>query len=197
MKNGLILAASLAVVTTILSTAPTIPSGAATGTSAEESVYTATFSVAEEEKIITPGGTTSADLPEINSWGFDSWIFLRVSVPVYPADEVELEPGEVAGEWIPILTFNAGEGWEVVEKELTECMLTTVWFYTTTVAHNQHFTPLIEDWCMTNFRVRNGICGDHTYTEITERLNETMVERFSLQADGISGTAEELWQMVF
>ena len=58
------------------------------------------------------------------------------------------------------------------------------------------YTTLFDSWTLTNFKVRNGICGQHTYSEITEAVNSSSLERYSLQSDGISGTPAQLWEMV-
>lgn len=127
----------------------------------------------------------------------NSWLFICVSVPCYPATEVELEPDvQVSGEYIPVLTFDPNPGWEVVEETMEDGLLTTVYYYDTPVPVGEQYTPLFLEWEMTNFRVHNGICGEHTYKEITDVVNSSGLERYSLQSDGISGSPEDLWSMV-
>lgn len=185
-RSILTIAASLAVITTILSTAPTI-TGETTAYAAE-SRYTATFKTAEPEKVIVPGGSTSADLPNTVTWGFSSWLFMYVSVPVFPTDEVELEADVIAGDYVPVLTFTPNPGWEIVEEYLKDGVLHTVYFYNEPVKAGADYTPLFDTWSMTNFKVHNGQCGNHTYAEIIEKVNESGMDRYSLQSDGINGT---------
>ena len=193
-RSFLTIAASLTVVATILSSAPTI-SDAASSTTAE-SRYSASFIVQQPEKIVVPGEETSAELPSVIDWGFNSWTFLVSRIPCFPADEVELEPDVVAGEYVPVLTFDLNPGWEVVEEKLEDGILTTVWFYSETIPAGSTYTPLFDSWSMTNFKVHSGICGSHTYAEIIEAVNSSGLERYSLQSDGISGTPAQLWEMV-
>lgn len=196
-RSFLTIAAFLTVVATILSSAPTISDAATTAASnTAESRYTATFHSAPEEKVITPGGEASADLPEVNDWGFNSHLFLVSRIPCFPTSEVELEPDVVAGEYVPVLTFDPNPEWVKVTEELEDGVLTTVYFYTSPVGEGEQYTPLFDSWTLTNFKVRNGVCGLHSYSEIIEKVNEAGLERFSLQSDNISGTPAQLWEMV-
>ena len=192
-KSFLTIGLSLALMTTILSTAPTI-SDAASNTA--ESTYTASFIVQQPEKTVVPGEETSAELPSVSDWGFNSWTFLVSRIPCFPTNEVELEPDVVAGEYVPVLTFEPNEGWEVVEETLSDGILTTVYFFSDPIPAGSTYTPLFDSWSMTNFKVHSGVCGQHTYSEITEAVNSSSLERYSLQSDGISGTPAQLWEMV-
>ena len=159
------------------------------------SSYTASFKVISEPQTVVPGGASSLDLPTSNSWGFDSWLFFEVSIPTFDADTVELDE-KMDGDHIPVLTFTPNEGWIKIEESEGDGILTTVWFYSTPVGADQPLSPLLDEWVLTNFRVRNGICGEHTYSEIIDAANRAEVTRYSLQADGISGDPETLWNMV-
>ena len=163
--------------------------------SASTSQYSASFHIAEERNIV-PGGTACAGFPITNTWGFDSWLFMEVSIPTFNASEIVLEPGEEYGPHVPVLTFTPNPGWTRIEDIKGNGVWTSVWLYSEPVDANQPFTPLFDDWTMTNFRVRNGQCGVHTYTEIIASANRATVKRYSLQADGISGNPETLWSMV-
>ena len=196
-RSFLTIAASLTVVATILSSAPTISDEARAAEPTAASTYTASFIVAPEERVVTPGGEASAELPTVSTWGFNSWTFLVSRIPCFSTNEVELEADvQPTGDWVPILTFEPNEGWEVVEEDLTDGALTTVYFYSTPIAEGEQFTPLSDSWSMTNFKVHSGICGSHTYAEIIDAVNASGLERFSLQSDGISGTPAQLWEMV-
>ena len=189
MKRTLLAAALVGLLATgCTHTVPTPTAAAAT------SSYTATMKVAEPQ-VAVPGGASSLDLPTTNFWGFDSWLFFEISVPVFDRDEVELDD-PMEGDHIPVLTFNPNEGWELIEENEADGVLTTVWFYSTPVAADAAFSPLFDEWTLTNFRVRNGQCGSHTYSEIVAAANEARVTRYSLQADGISGEPAVLWSMV-
>ena len=164
---------------------------ASTTPSTATSCYTASFKVAQTA---LPGDESSLDLPKANSWGYDSYIFFEVSIPVFSRDEVELdEPME--GDQIPVLTFMPNEGWTRIEENTEGGVWRTVWFYSFPVASGAGFPPLFDEWTLTNFRVRNGICGEHTYSEIIEAANRAQVKRYSLQAV-MDGTPETLWGMV-
>ena len=196
-KSFLTIAASLAVMTTILSSAQTISDASTTAASTTaESRYTANFTVAPEGRVVAPGGEASGDLPDSNTWGFLSWLFIRASVPVFRTSEVELEKDVEAGSYVPVLTFDPNPGWEVVEETLTDGVLTTVYFYSEPIPADSTYTPLFDSWTMTNFKVHSGVCGQHTYSEIIEAVNSSSLERFSLQSDNISGTPQDLWSMV-
>lgn len=198
-RSFLTIAASLTVVATILSSAPTISDAASstTASTTAESTYTASFTVQQPEKIVVPGEETSAELPSVSDWGFNSWTFLVSRIPCFPTNDVELEPDvQVSGEYVPVLSFEMNDGWEVVEETLSDGVLTTVYFYSTPIAEGEQFTPLFDSWSMTNFKVHSGVCGQHTYSEITEAVNSSSLERYSLQSDGISGTPAQLWEMV-
>lgn len=197
-KSFLTIGLSLALMTTILSSAPTISDAATTAVSnTAESTYTASFTVAPEERVVMPGEETSAELPSVSDWGFNSWTFLVSRIPCFPADEVELVADvQPTGDRVPVLTFEPNEGWEVVEESLSDGVLTTVYFYSTPIAEGEQFTPLFDSWSMTNFKVHSGICGSHTYSEIIEKVNEAGLERYSLQSDGITGTPAQLWEML-
>ena len=119
-RSFLTIAASLTVVATILSSAPTISDAASSTTASNtaESRYTATFKVQKPEKIVVPGEETSAELPEVNDWGFNSHLFIVSRIPCFLVDEVELEPDvQVSGEYVPVLTFDPNPGWEIVEEK--------------------------------------------------------------------------------
>ena len=193
-KSFLTIGLSLALMTTILSTAPTI-SDAASSTTAE-SRYSASFTVQKPEKVVTPSGSTTADLPEVNDWGFNSHLFIVSRIPCFPTNEVELEPDVEAGDWVPVLTFEPNPGWVSICEEIKDGILTTVYFYSEPIPADSTYTPLFDSWSMTNFKVHSGVCGQHTYSEITEAVNSSSLERFSLQSDGISGTPAQLWEMV-
>lgn len=198
-KSFLTIAASLAVTAVFLSSAPTISDAASSTTASNtaESRYSASFTVQKPEKIVTPGVSTTADLPEVNDWGFNSHLFIVSRIPCFPTSEVELEPDvQPTGDWVPVLTFEPNPGWEVVEETLSDGVLTTVYFYSTPIAEGEQFTPLFDSWSMTNFKVHSGVCGQHTYSEIIDAVNSSSLERFSLQSDGISGTPSQLWEMV-
>ena len=197
-RSFLTIAASLTVVATILSSAPTISDAASnTASTTAKSTYTASFTVQQPEKIVVPGEETSAELPSVSDWGFNSWTFLVSRIPCFPTSEVELEPDvQVSGDWVPVLTFEPNEGWEVVEEKLEDGILTTVYFYSEPIPAGSTYTPLFDSWSMTNFKVHSGICGSHTYAEIIEAVNSSGLERYSLQADGISGAPAQLWEMV-
>ena len=141
-----------------------------------------------------PGDESSLNLPTSNSWGYDSWLFFEVSIPTLPADTVELDE-QMEGNQIPVLTFTPNPGWTRIEETTEGGVWHTVYFYSTPVDADQPFTPLFDEWTLTNFRVRNGICGSHTYSEIIEAANEARVTRYSLQAV-MDGDPETLWNMV-
>lgn len=193
-KSFLTIGLSLALITTVLNSSPIISNEAAASNTAE-STYTASFTVKQPEKVVVPGGETSGNLPEVNDWGFNSHLFIVSRIPCFLVDEVELEPDVVAGEYIPVLTFDPNPGWEVVEEKLEDGLLTTFWFYNTPVNDGAHYTPLFDSWTLTNFKVHSGICGSHTYAEIIDAVNSSGLERFSLQSDGISGSPQDLWSM--
>lgn len=195
-KSFLTIAASLAVTAIFLSSAPTISDEARAAEPTAASTYTASFTVAPEPKVVTPGGETSGDLPDINSWGFNSYLFIVSHIPVFERSEVELEPDVVAREYVPVLTFEPNDGWEILEEKLEDDVLTTIYFYTSSVGEGEQFTPLFSSWTMTNFKVHSGVCGSHTYGEIIDAVNSAGLERYSLQSDGISGTPSQLWSMV-
>lgn len=194
-KCFLTMAISTMVVGLILSGAPTITDTGSTTmvkNQMAQSIYTARFRVATE---ISPGGNAAAGLPEVNTWGFDSWVFMAASVPCFPRAEVELETDVVAGDYVPVLTFTPSPGWTLVEEEYGS-IWRSVWMLSTPMEADGDFPPLFHTWHMTNFRVRNGVCGEHSYAEITAAMNRATIQRYSLQADGIDGTAMELWRMV-
>lgn len=197
-RSFLTIAASLTVVATILSSAPTISDAATTAASTTaESTYTASFTVQQPEKIVVPGEETSAELPSVSDWGFNSWTFLVSRIQCFKTSEVELEADvQPTGDWVPILTFEPNEGWEVVEETLSDGILTTVYFFSEPIPSGSTYTPLFDSWTLTNFKVHSGICGSHTYSEIIDTVNASGLERFSLQSDGISGTPAQLWEMV-
>jgi hypothetical protein len=115
---------------------------------------------------------------------------------VFNRDEVELDE-QMEGKQIPVLTFTPNEGWTRIEEKTDGGVWNTVWFYSfPVVASGTAFPPLFDEWTLTNFRVRNGICGKHTYSEIIDAANSALVTRYSLQADGISGEPAVLWGMV-
>jgi len=102
----------------------------------------------------------------------------------------------MVGEQIPVLTFTPNEVWTRIEETTEAGVWHTVWFYSFPVASGAGFPPLFDEWTLTNFRVVNGICGEHTYTEILEAANEASITHYRLQADGISGEPATLWGMV-
>ena len=81
----------------------------------------------------------------------------------------------------PALTFTPHEGWELAGKIGDQTVCHSVWFYTSPVDADQSFTLLFSEWNMPYFRVRSGVCGERTYTEIVEETNEAIVTRSSLQ----------------
>ena len=59
---------------------------------------------------ITPAGVVEADLPDKNTWGFDSWGFMEVRVPTISKSKVILDE-EIESEEIPVLQFVPNDGW--------------------------------------------------------------------------------------
>ena len=53
---------------------------------------------------ITPAGAVEADLPRVNTWGFDSWVFMEVKIPTFEREKVILDE-EIEGDEIPVLQF--------------------------------------------------------------------------------------------
>lgn len=195
MKRTILVTATLVglLATGCTHTVPTPTTTAADLTTATSS-YTAAFKVVSEPQTALPGDESSLSLPTSNSWGYDSYLFFEVSIPVFSRDEVELdEPME--GDQIPVLTFTPNLGWTRIEEKTEGGVWRTVWFYSSPVNTDQPFPPLFDEWTLTNFRVRNGICGEHTYSEIIEAANSALVKRYSLQAV-MDGTPETLWGMV-
>ncbi len=188
-KSFLTMATSTMVVGMILSGAPTIKD--ADGMMVQ-SVYSARFRVAAE---ISPGGDAAARLPGANTWSFDSWVFFSVSIPCFPRAEVELELDVVAWDYVPVLSFEPKDCWTLVEEEYG-FEWRSVWMLSTPVEADAAFPPLFYTWSMTNFHVRNGLCGEYSYGEIMEAMNRAKVQRYSLQSDGIDGDAQKLWRMV-
>lgn len=66
---------------------------------------------------ISPGGDVAAALPEMNTWGFNSWVIMDVSIPTFAASEVEPEADVVAGDWVPVLTFGPSPSWTLVQED--------------------------------------------------------------------------------
>ena len=189
MKRTLLAAlAGLLITCTACTSTPT-----ADKPSTATSQYTVTMKVVEPQAAV-PGGASSLDLPNSNSWGYDSWLFFEVSIPVFDRSEVELDE-PMDGDQIPVLTFTPNEGWTRIEQNEADGVLTTVWFYSTPVSAGVSFSPLFNEWTLTNFHIRNGICGSHTYSEIIDAANKAVVHRYSLQAV-MDGTPETLWSMV-
>ena len=195
-KSFFTIAASLAITSIFLSSAPTIGDESRAAEPTATSTYTASLHTAPKERSVAPGGEASAELPSVSDWGFNSWTFFVSRIPCFPVNEVELEADVVAGEWVPVLTFTPNDGWEVVEEGLEDGILTTVYFFSEPIPEGSTYTPLFDSWSMTNFKVHSGVCGSHTYAEITAAVNSSGLERYSLQSDGISGTPEQLWSMV-
>ena len=195
-KSFFTIAASLAITSIFLSSAPTISDESIAAEPTATSTYTASLHTAPKERSVAPGGEASAELPSVSDWGFNSWTFFVSSIPCFPVNEVELEADVVAGEWVPVLTFTPNDGWEVVEEGLEDGILATVYFFSEPIPAGSTYTPLFDSWSMTNFKVHSGVCGSHTYAEITAAVNSSGLERYSLQSDGISGTPEQLWSMV-
>jgi len=196
-RSFLTIAASLTVVATILSSAPTISDEARAAEPTATSTYTVTFHTAPKERSVAPGEETSAELPSVSDWGFNSWTFLVSRIPCFSVTEVELEKNvQPTGDWVPVLTFDLNPGWEIVEETLSDGILTTVYFFSEPIPSGSTYTPLFDSWSMTNFKVHSGVCGSHTYAEIIEAVNSSGLERYSLQSDNISGTPAQLWEMV-
>lgn len=174
----------------IISTARTIPAE----THTQISSYSASFRTVDEQEL-SPGGSASSGLPVKNEWGFNSWLFMEVEIPVFSREAVQLDE-PMDGKKIPVLTFEPNDGWVLVEEDWSSDIWRSVWFYSAPVPTGSSFTPLFGAWDMTNFRVRNGMCGTTSYKEICEKAEQAVVRRHSLQADGISGDPETLWSMV-
>ena len=51
-----------------------------------------------------------ANLPDKNTWGFDSWVFMVVKIPTITRDSVILDE-EIEGDEIPVLQFIPNDGW--------------------------------------------------------------------------------------
>ena len=193
----LIIAISLFLTILIVGSAPIISPESKAVTETQSTRYIASFHVEKpRDSVISPGGSTAAGLPEKNDWGFNSWLFMEVSVPFFPLSEIEVESGVEAGEYVPVLTFLPSSDWVLFEEEIDGGFWRTIWFYSKSISVGQHFSPLFDSWNMTNFRVRNGVCGQHSYQEITAALNMATVQRYSLQSDGIAGDPAVLWSLL-
>ena len=141
---------------------------------------------------IAPAGAVEADLPDKNTWGFDSWVFMEVRIPTIARDAVILDE-EFEGEEIPVLQFVPNDGWtHLLDEDGAQ-----VWFYEEVVPDGASFTPLFSEWTMTNFRIANNMSGETTSEELEALMNQNEVKRYCIQSEGFLDEAPEiLWSMV-
>ena len=130
---------------------------------------------------IIPGGTAEANLPSENTWGFDYWVFMEIYIPSLPRDLIAVDE-EIEGDEIPVLRFDANEGWtHFLDEEGSQ-----IWFYETPVPEGETFTPLFSEWIVTDFHIRNGMSGSTPAEEIEDLMNQNEVKRYCMQSEGIS-----------
>ena len=141
---------------------------------------------------IVPAGVVEADLPDKNTWDFDSWVFMEVKIPTIARDAVILDE-EIEGEEIPVLQFIPNDGWtHLLDEEGAQ-----IWFYEDVVPDGASFTPLFSNWTMTNFHIHNGFSGETSSDELEALMNQNEVKRYCIQSDGFLDEAPEiLWSMV-
>ena len=208
-KCLLLLAFSLLILSGIFSFAVPIEDSSAESVSTD--AYIATFiagdgtklfAASEKDNYLGPGVTvTEQGLPDRNTWNFDSYVFMEISIPVFPAEDVLLDPPVAGhngdyGDWVPVLTFTPSTSWLEVENVIENGSQRKVWMYEKTVAPDETFTPLYTEVSMPNFRVSSGICGKmNYYTDIAPQVEKMMITRYSLQGN-LEGTPEQLWKML-
>ena len=131
----LIISASLALTTCYLSTAVEITDDPMASTTGVEQTQEQSI---EGERSTASEDTWAAFLPGIsvptgvdwkNRSTFRAYVFCETSVPVYPVNEVELEPGvRTIDGYVPVLSYEPDEHWELVEEDMDGAVYHRVWF---------------------------------------------------------------------
>ena len=201
----IIIAASLALNTCYLSTAAKITDDPVADTVAELQNRT-TIDCIEGDTEVTaapaflPGISVPTGVDWKNRSTFRAYVFCETSVPVYPVSEVELEPGaRTIDGYVPVLSYEPDEHWELVEEEMDGAVYHRVWFNPTPADPDESIDPLFTEWEITNFHVAGGMSGEHSFTELGEAANEATVSLRKIQSDNLgieNPTAEALWSLM-
>ena len=191
---AVLLAGSLALTGCTAQHMPTVP------TAQTQSAPLKIEVVGEAEMYLLPGAALKGK-PSIHNVGsMDVYCFMQVEMPVFPSETVDLEADEPAADPVSLLCFTVSDVWTLVEQTEADGMRTAVYAYGTPMRLHPGETTdnLFTEWRVTNFRVRNGLCGDYTYRELTEKAAQFHIQGYAIQADHIGEnlTPETLWQML-
>ena len=156
--------------------------------------------IGETEMDFFPGAVMDGKPAVENKGSMDVYCFMTVETPVFPAEAVALEADEPAGDPVPLVRFTISDTWMLVKETEENGIRTGVYAYGTPerLKPGEATDSLFTEWRVTNFRVRNGMCGETAYSEICERAAGFRIQGYAIQADHIGDNPppEVLWQMI-
>ena len=156
--------------------------------------------VGGKEQSLLPGIVLEG-APAINNAGaMDVYCFLKVEMPVFPAEKVSLELDELASDPVPLIQTSVSDAWSLVTESEEDSIRTSVYAYgePERLKPEETTSELFTEWRVTNFRVRGGMCGDYGYDELMAQADRIRINGYAIQADhvGSEPTPELLWQLI-
>lgn len=149
-----------------------------------------------------PGAVEETHTAVSNLGEVPAFVFLEVATPVVRAEDVVLERGvETRPDgWIPVLAYDPQPPWVLIEEDLSDGVLRSVYCYgELEVLHPGETTaPLFESWTLINCRVDGSAMttGSMDWWEIAELATKAQVICHSVQTElGPNLTAAAVWEM--
>jgi hypothetical protein len=156
--------------------------------------------VGEKEMDFLPGAALEGAPAIENKGTIDAYCFMTVETPSFPAETVALEKNEPISDPVPLIRYTVSDAWKLVEKNEADGIIIEVYAYGSPerLHPGETTNSLFTEWRVTNFRVRDGMCGDTAYGDLTAQAERFRIQGYAIQADhiGDNPTPETLWQMI-
>lgn len=156
--------------------------------------------VGETEMDFFPGAVMEGRPAIENKGSMEVYCFMTVETPVFPAGTVALEADEPVADPVPLIRFTVSDAWTLVKETETDGIRTDVYAYGNPERLHPGETTdsLFNEWRVTNFRVRNGMCGNTAYSDLTAKAARFRIQGYAIQTEHIGDNTmpEALWQMI-
>ena len=152
------------------------------------------------EHSLLPGAVLEGAPAICNAGSLDVYCFLKVEMPVFPAEAIALEADEPASDSVPLIRCSISDAWTLVEQGEADGVTTSVYIYggPQKLGPGETTPALFTDWRVPNFRVRSGMCGKTPYEDLMARADKLQINGYAIQADHIGSnlSPETLWAMI-
>ena len=149
-----------------------------------------------EETDFLPGAYCDARPAIRNKGEIDIYCFFEVNMPVFDAEDVELEKTESLIDPVPLVRYSVEPSWRLIKETTDSGIRTEVYIYTDILKPGEETAPLFDGWQVPNFKVRDNRCGKYSFIEIAEKTAEMQIHGYAIQTSGAGTKPEDIWRMV-